>query len=212
MAGSWAGATALYVEVKWHCTIAVSALYSVHQLPGCECAVKMFCKPLKHLYIKYMGIYSYMQPYIHVFNCIYKFKIYIHILLHLFLFFFCAYRLLYMCMYAFIGLLQLVFGSRSISLLPPARIITCNSQIQAQHWPNNTALSISIISLSTRQQRSQERLQSNRKKLIIMLAKQKKKILIILSMLAKCISFKKSMNCRIISGLIFFVCNSLCCK
>ena len=44
--GGWAGATAFCIEVGWYSTVAVSAWYSVHQLPGCECIGKRSCTPL----------------------------------------------------------------------------------------------------------------------------------------------------------------------
>ena len=68
--GSWAGATAFYIESGWFYTIAVLAWCSTHQLPGCECTVNVSCTPLRHLNAAYIGIYSYMHPYIHAFKCI----------------------------------------------------------------------------------------------------------------------------------------------
>ena len=44
--GSWVGATAFCMEIKWCSTIAVSAWCSAYQLPGCECAVKPLYIPL----------------------------------------------------------------------------------------------------------------------------------------------------------------------
>ena len=81
--GSWVGAAALHVKVGWHCTIAVSALCSVHQLPRCECAVKRSCTPLGHLNTAYMSIYSRIKPYIRALKCIYKLKTHICIIMHL---------------------------------------------------------------------------------------------------------------------------------
>ena len=57
--------------------VAVSAWCSTHQLPGCECAVKVLHALLRYLYIEYMGIYGYIKAYIHVLNSIHKFHIYI---------------------------------------------------------------------------------------------------------------------------------------
>ena len=71
--GSWADTTAIHIEIGWCCTVAVSACCSAHQLPGYECAVKRSCAPLGHLKAIYMSIYSYMQPYIHAFEFMYKF-------------------------------------------------------------------------------------------------------------------------------------------
>ena len=69
--GRWASAATLCMEVRWCCTIAVSVLCSKHQLPEYRCTVKRFCTPLRHLNAAYMSIYSRIQPYIHVFECIY---------------------------------------------------------------------------------------------------------------------------------------------
>ena len=59
--GSWAGTTAFYIEFAWHCTIAILAWCSVHQLPGCECAVKVSVTPLGHLNAAYIEIYSHIH-------------------------------------------------------------------------------------------------------------------------------------------------------
>ena len=83
--GIWAGASALRVEVGWHCTIAVSAWCSVRQLLGCECTVKKSCTPLRHLNIcciyEYIWPYAAIYTYIYVF--IYKLQIYMCIIIHL---------------------------------------------------------------------------------------------------------------------------------
>ena len=51
--GSWAGATALCIEVEWHWTIAVSAWCSVHQPPKYLLALKLLCIPLGCIYKVY---------------------------------------------------------------------------------------------------------------------------------------------------------------
>ena len=107
--GSWAGATAFCIDVGWHCTIAISAWCSTHQLPGCECAVKVSQEPLGCLNAACMGIYNHMEPYIHAFKCMYNLKIYTYILLHLLA---CLFTLLciYTCICAYIGVFWLTFG------------------------------------------------------------------------------------------------------
>ena len=100
--GSWASTTALYVEVGLHCSIAVSALGSAHQLPGCECTRKRFHTPLKRLNALYISIYGHIQPYIYTIKCIYKLNIYIYIPCYIFLHaFLCIYApiYVYICMY-----------------------------------------------------------------------------------------------------------------
>ena len=64
--GSCVGATALWMEVEWRCTAAVSAWCSMHQLLGCKCAVKRSHAPLGHQNSIYMGIYNHMKPYIYM--------------------------------------------------------------------------------------------------------------------------------------------------
>ena len=66
--GSWAGTTALHMEVRWHCTIAVSAWCSKHELPACECIVKRSCIPSGRLNAAYICIYGDMQLYVHGFK------------------------------------------------------------------------------------------------------------------------------------------------
>ena len=39
--GIWVGTTALCIEVRWRCTMAIFAWCSVHQLTGCEGSVKV---------------------------------------------------------------------------------------------------------------------------------------------------------------------------
>ena len=58
--GSWAGTTALYMEVWLCCTIAIIVGCSTPQLPGFECAVKVSYAPLGCLHAIYMGIYGYI--------------------------------------------------------------------------------------------------------------------------------------------------------
>ena len=70
--GSWASATVLCIAVGWCCTIAVPAWCSVHQLPGCEFAVKGSCAPLRKLnaaciYV-YMAIYSHIYMHLNVYT------------------------------------------------------------------------------------------------------------------------------------------------
>ena len=60
--GSFAGAAALCIEVRWCCTIVVSDWYSAHQLPGCKCTLKVSHAPLGNLKAVYIGIYSHIQP------------------------------------------------------------------------------------------------------------------------------------------------------
>ena len=66
--GSWAGATALCVEVRWHCTVSVSTWRSSYQFPGCEYSVKRSLAPLRRPNSAYLCIYGHIQPYIHVFT------------------------------------------------------------------------------------------------------------------------------------------------
>ena len=71
--GILAGTTALCMKLGWYCTIAVSAWCSAHQIPRCECAVKVSCKPLmsvsvlKHFeqyyYFRYQFFLCYMKLY-----------------------------------------------------------------------------------------------------------------------------------------------------
>ena len=75
--GSWAGATALHMEVVWCYTIDVSVWCSMHKLAGCECAVKVSCTSLGCIYTVCMGIYCYIQLYIHAYNSINILKIHI---------------------------------------------------------------------------------------------------------------------------------------
>ena len=63
--GSWAGTATLCIEVECRYMVAVSAWYSMHQLPGCKCAVKPLRAPVRCIYTIYMSIYSNMQTYIH---------------------------------------------------------------------------------------------------------------------------------------------------
>ena len=58
--GSWDGSTALFMEVRWCCTIAVSAWCSMHQLSGCECTVNRSCTPLRRLNAAYIYIYGHI--------------------------------------------------------------------------------------------------------------------------------------------------------
>ena len=81
--GSLVGATVLCREVGWHCTVAVSAGCSPHQLPGCKSIGNRSCAPLGHQNSVCIGIYGHMQPYIQAFTCIYKFQTYIYIIPHL---------------------------------------------------------------------------------------------------------------------------------
>ena len=89
---SWAGATYLCIKVGWHSTIALLAWYSIHQLPGCEWAVKRPCTPLRCLNAACISMYSHIQLCIYALKCIYKIQIHIYTLLHLFT---CLYVLLF---------------------------------------------------------------------------------------------------------------------
>ena len=81
--GCYVGTAAPFREVGWHCTAAVSAGCSVHQLLGCECTGNRSYAPLGRQNSAYIGIYGHIQLYIKVFTCIYKFQKYIRIMLHL---------------------------------------------------------------------------------------------------------------------------------
>ena len=79
--GSWVGTTTLCIELRWCCTIAVSAWCSAHQLVGCECTGNRSCAPLGCQNGADMSIYGHMQPYIHAFTYTYELKyIYIFII------------------------------------------------------------------------------------------------------------------------------------
>ena len=95
---SWASITAHCIEVERHYTIAVSAWCSMYQFPGCEYIVQVLCGPLGCTFAVYMGIYNYIQLYIHTSSSIYIFLIYkctfIHFLACLFM-----YVSSYICIY-----------------------------------------------------------------------------------------------------------------
>ena len=86
--GSWAYVTVLCIEVAWCSTVDVLAWYSAHQLPGCKCTVKRSHAPFKRLNAAYMCMYGHMQPYVHAFEFIYEFQIYICIKKHLIVYLF----------------------------------------------------------------------------------------------------------------------------
>ena len=92
---SYVSTTALCREVVWHCTVAVSAWCSMHQLPGCECTMNRSRTPLRHQNGAYMGIYGHMQPYIQVFAYIYKLKTCIYAS-------YCTFICVYLCFIAYI--------------------------------------------------------------------------------------------------------------
>ena len=84
------------MEVEQRSTIAVSAWCSMHQLPGCKCAMKRSHAPLRCQDGAYMSIYGYMQLCIHGFISIYILKTKICIMLHLM----CIYLWFYAYVYA----------------------------------------------------------------------------------------------------------------
>ena len=74
--GSWAGISALCVEVEYCYTIAMSAWYSTPQLPGYKCAVKPLCTPFGCIYgyiWPNIAIHTYFRPYIdHIYTFYYN--------------------------------------------------------------------------------------------------------------------------------------------
>ena len=71
--GSWVGTTTLCIELEVvHCTIAVSAWCSAHQLVGCECTGNRSCAYLlgaKMVQIwAYMAICSHIYMYLHAYT------------------------------------------------------------------------------------------------------------------------------------------------
>ena len=69
----------------------------------------------------------------------------------------CFYASIYVYIYVYRCILACIWSCPT-SLLPPARRVTHNSkgamqncQMQVQHWPDITALSVSIASWTTRQ-------------------------------------------------------------
>ena len=70
--GNCIDTTALWMEVVWRYTAAVSAWCSAHQLPGCECTVKRSRAPLRCQNSAYISIYYHMQIYLQIFLCISK--------------------------------------------------------------------------------------------------------------------------------------------
>ena len=98
--GSWAGATTPYTRFGQHYIIAMLDWYSKHQLPGCECTVKKSCVPLERLNSACKSIYGHMQPYIHIFECIYNLDIYIYIYI---------YASKYICLYGYLCLYSSVY-------------------------------------------------------------------------------------------------------
>ena len=157
--GSWASATALCKKVVWCCTIAVSAWCRMHQLPGCECAVKRSCAPLGSQNSAYMNIYSYMQLYIHLNACksfkhiyaLYCTRMYIYLCFYAFIYTH-THIYIYVCVCVYRCILAYIWY-HPISLLPLGRRVTYNSkgatqnnQMQVQHWPDVIALSFSIAS------------------------------------------------------------------
>ena len=110
---SWASVIAFYVEVRLHCTIAVSAWCSTYQFIGCKCAIKVSCAPLGHLNAEYMGIHGYMKPYMNAFNIIYIHMQVENISMNLIAtieMFICIFILLNTCIFAYIGMFWLAFG------------------------------------------------------------------------------------------------------
>ena len=108
---SCVGTTALWMECRWNCIVAVSAQCSAHQLPGCECSAKRSCTPLGCQNGACMGICGHIQPYIHEFTCIYKLKTCICIVFHPYVYLFI---LKYFYIYRYM-LIQVHFGLHLVS-------------------------------------------------------------------------------------------------
>ena len=68
----------------WCCSPLNRSWVALHQVSGCEYAVKRSRAPLGLLFAIYIGIYGHMQPYRHAYQCIYKLKICLYIIIHLF--------------------------------------------------------------------------------------------------------------------------------
>ena len=104
--GSWVGVIALCREVGWHYTEGISAWYSMHQLPGCECTVNRSCTPLRHQNSAYLSIFGYMQEYIQMCECIYNLQIYIiYVCIILYIYLYLLKPVcFYVCGYIYIGI------------------------------------------------------------------------------------------------------------
>ena len=74
VAGSWAATAALQVLIECRYTIAMSAWYSAHQFPSCECIVK----PLHTSQVHICCIHEYIWLYAAIYTCC---LVYIHAIL-----------------------------------------------------------------------------------------------------------------------------------